>query len=93
MITTPRTIASNCVCSTVKWKPEMMMFANSPRPEAGGVIRLQYHNSTGSEVKESFFDSLRAERFVLDTGLIGPNAFNHQSFVFFCEAFGSRRAV
>ena len=40
MITTPRAIASNCVCSTVKWKPEMMMFANAPRPEARGVIQI-----------------------------------------------------
>ena len=39
MITTPRTIASNCICSTVKRKPEMM-FANAPRPEVGSVIQI-----------------------------------------------------
>ena len=40
MITTPRTIASNCICSTVKWKPEMMMFANAPRPEVRNVVQI-----------------------------------------------------
>lgn len=91
MITTPRAIVSNCVCSTVKWKLEMMVFANAPRPEVGSVVQIA--TPPGLGVKKSFFDLLGAERFVLDTGLVGPNAFSHQSFVFFCEAFGSHRAV
>jgi hypothetical protein len=40
IITTPSTMASSCVWSTEKWNPEIMIFANAPRPEVGRVVQM-----------------------------------------------------